>query len=60
MPVILSPADYGVWLDASVQDADRLQSLLRPYPADEMVAYPVSLLVNSPANDSPACTEPVA
>jgi putative SOS response-associated peptidase YedK len=27
--------------------------LLKPYPAEEMAAHPVSTLVNNPANDSP-------
>jgi putative SOS response-associated peptidase YedK len=35
----------------------KLLSLLRPYPADEMTANPISALVNSPKNDVPACIE---
>ena len=42
MPVILSPDDYGLWLDPDVDDGRRLQSVLRPFPADEMGAYPIS------------------
>ena len=48
MPVIIAPKDYDLWLDAAVQEPERLQSLLRPYPDAEMEAYPVSTLVNSP------------
>ena len=59
MPVILDPGDYDLWLDPSLQDPDRLQPLLRPYPADAMSAYPVSTRVNNPAHDSPDCIEPV-
>ena len=59
MPVILGPTDYDRWLDPSIQESTVLQTLLRPYPADEMTAYPVSTLVNSPANDNPGCTEPL-
>jgi putative SOS response-associated peptidase YedK len=59
MPVILSPTDYDRWFDPSIQESTVLQTLLRPYPADEMTAYPVSTLVNSPANDNPGCTEPL-
>jgi putative SOS response-associated peptidase YedK len=59
MPVILSPADYDCWLDPEFQDKDKLLSLLRPYPADEMMANPVSKLVNSPTNDRQECVEPV-
>jgi putative SOS response-associated peptidase YedK len=57
MPVILSPTDYDRWLDPSIQEPAVLQTLLRPYPADEMTAYPVSTRVNDPANDSPECVE---
>jgi putative SOS response-associated peptidase YedK len=60
MPVILAPEDYDLWLDPTVQDMDRLQPLLRPYPSEEMVAYPVSAKVNNPANDTPDCIVPVA
>lgn len=59
MPVILPPAAYEQWLDPGEQRPERLAPLLIPYPAEEMVAYPVSRLVNSPQNDSPACIEPV-
>jgi putative SOS response-associated peptidase YedK len=57
MPVILSPNAYGLWLDPDVEDGTRLQSLLRPYPADEMEAYPISTLVNNPRNDVEQCVE---
>ncbi len=59
MPVILPDAAYAAWLNPSGQDVERLQSLLRPYPAEEMTAYPVSTVVNNPANDAPSCTEPM-
>jgi putative SOS response-associated peptidase YedK len=55
MPAILSPAEYDLWLDADFQGYDMLLSMLRPYPADEMVAYAVSTLVNNPKNDSDQC-----
>jgi putative SOS response-associated peptidase YedK len=58
MPVILAPRDHEVWLDVRIRDADRLLPLLAPYPSHELAAYPVSLLVNNPANDSPACQAP--
>ena len=59
MPVILNPADYGLWLDPEIRQPDQIQHLLRPYPAQEMDAYPVSTFVNRPANDSPRCIEPL-
>jgi putative SOS response-associated peptidase YedK len=40
--------------------AERLLPLLRPYPREEMATYAVSLMVNSPSNDTPRCVEPVS
>ena len=59
MPVILPREHYGTWLDPSESDRERLERLLVAYPAEAMEARPVSRLVNSPANDSPACLEAV-
>lgn len=58
MPIILPPADYALWLDRSVQEPRLLQPLLRPFSTQDMMAYPVSLWVNSPQNDGPRCIEP--
>lgn len=60
MPVILAPGDCAPWLDPEVRDPARLLSLLRPYPADAMTAFPVRPLVNNPATDDPRCIEPAA
>ena len=35
-----------------------LTPLLKPYPADEMSAQPVSLYVNNPAHDDERCLAP--
>jgi putative SOS response-associated peptidase YedK len=51
MPVILNPADYARWLDPSPQTPGQLQPLIKPFPSDNMSAYAVSTLVNTPAND---------
>ena len=59
MPVILEPDAYDLWLDPSDQPPNQLDGLLKPYPAEEMMAYPVSRLVNRPSNDSPNCIAPV-
>jgi putative SOS response-associated peptidase YedK len=58
MPVILSPADYELWLDEAVQEPERLMPLLRPYAGD-LEAYPVSSLVNNPRNNAPECLAPL-
>ena len=52
MPVILGQDERQEWLDSEQRDTPRLLSLLKPYPADEMTARPVSRLVNNPRNDS--------
>ncbi|MDR3540922.1 MAG: SOS response-associated peptidase [Desulfosporosinus sp.] len=59
MPVILSRDSELVWLDQSIVDSHILKSLLVPYPADLMIAYEVSSLVNSPRNNGPECLVPV-
>jgi putative SOS response-associated peptidase YedK len=57
MPVILDPADYGLWLDPEADNASQLRELLQPYAGDDLEADPVSTLVNSPKNDVAACVE---
>lgn len=59
MAVILHEEDYETWLSLDELPPDVLKPLLRPYEADEMEVYEVSKLVNSPANDVPACIVPV-
>jgi putative SOS response-associated peptidase YedK len=57
MPVILLPEEEGLWLDPATGDTDVWRHLVRPYPSDLIDLYPVSTLVNSPANDLPATVE---
>lgn len=59
MPVILEPEEYADWLDPAINDAERLQPLLDPYPPDLMALYPVSTTVNNPRNEHPACIKPL-
>jgi putative SOS response-associated peptidase YedK len=60
MPVILASTAYDQWLDPTVQQTAPLKTLLRPYPSDKLLAYPVSTLVNNPRHDVPQCLEPVS
>lgn len=60
MPVILAPTSYDQWLDPTFQKIETLNGLLRPYPSDELMTYPVSTLVNNPRHDAPQCLEPVS
>ncbi|QJC52359.1 SOS response-associated peptidase [Paenibacillus albicereus] len=59
MPVILRPEDEALWLDRGMRDPQRLQPLLRPYPPEEMRAYPVRREVGSVRSQGPACIEPL-
>ena len=59
MPVILPEKSYSTWLSPQEFEPRQLEPLLLPYPASEMVAYPVSRRVNSPANDLPECVLPL-
>ncbi|MBV5284429.1 MAG: SOS response-associated peptidase family protein, partial [Paludibacter sp.] len=53
--VILKKEDEKAWLSA--KNADDILGLLKPFPSEEMDAYPVSKLVNSPRNDGPEVWE---
>jgi putative SOS response-associated peptidase YedK len=55
MPVILRIEDEGIWLDRGKADLELLQSLLEPYPEEEMFAYPVHPMVGNVKNDVPEC-----
>lgn len=57
MPVILEDSDVKTWLTAD--DQPTLESILDPYAADTLRAYPVSKQVNNPANDSPDLIEEI-
>jgi len=58
MPVILPRHAYMQWLDPLPRSPVEMNKLLSPYPAEEMEAYPISTLVNSPANDRPEVVLP--
>jgi putative SOS response-associated peptidase YedK len=62
MPVILEPRDYERWLDADGHDsgdgARPPVELLRPFPAEKMVAWPVSERVGNVRNNDPQLLEP--
>jgi len=58
MPVILPRATRSRWLDPATDPGD-LQDMLVSYDADDLEAYEVSTLVNSPAHDVAECLDPV-
>jgi putative SOS response-associated peptidase YedK len=58
MPVILKPSDYDRWLEPG--DPNRLPvDLLRPYPAEEMVAWRVGKSVGNVRNNDPSLITPI-
>lgn len=50
MPVILSKEEESGWLLSDAPD-EYLLHFLNPYPEEQMDMYPVSTIVNNPAND---------
>lgn len=59
MPVILNPEDEAAWLERNTTDTSKLKSLLTPYPAELMTAYPVSNIVGNVRNETAECIEPL-
>jgi putative SOS response-associated peptidase YedK len=59
MPVIISPQDYGLWLDPAATDVAKVKHLLAPCDPDLLIARHVSLLVNNPRNNSQECIVPL-
>jgi len=60
MPVILPPSRFDEWLRLEPLPEAALESLLQPYPADEMEAFPVSRRVNTPTHDDAECVLPLS
>jgi putative SOS response-associated peptidase YedK len=55
MPAILNAAAHEAWLGA---EPDVALSLIRPYPQELMVAFPVARRVNTPRNNDAGLIEP--
>jgi len=60
MPVILAPDNWPVWLGEAPADPGQLNAMLVPYPADDMIIWPVDRRVGNVNNKDPALIEPVA
>lgn len=58
MPLILAKSQEAEWLDPATPDIDGWLRAIGPYPNQEMEAYEVSRLVNSPQNNSMECIQP--
>lgn len=59
MPVILPRQAYDLWLQPGETDTRRLTQFLAPYTAEEMIAYPVSPLVNNPRYEAAELIQPL-
>jgi putative SOS response-associated peptidase YedK len=56
MPVIIAPENWGRWLSAPVE---AVTELVRPYPADSMLASPVSRRVSKTVEDDAKLIEAI-
>jgi putative SOS response-associated peptidase YedK len=56
----LKPAAWPSWLGEEPADTPQIKALLAPYPAEEMVAWPVSPRVGNVKNNDPTLIEPIA
>ncbi len=55
MPIILPEEHWDLWLNSANQDKQALQSLLAQYPHEEMTAWQVGTMVNSPKHNNVEC-----
>ena len=58
MPVILARENWPAWLGERAADSEELKSLLIPYPAEDMVIWPVDKRVGNVKNKDPSLIEP--
>ena len=58
MPVILASENWPAWLGERQTGPAELKSLLRPYPAEDMIIWPVDKRVGDPKNKDPSLIEP--
>jgi putative SOS response-associated peptidase YedK len=60
MPVILPIEHWESWLATDNTDNNSLQTLLTQFPTEQMTAWPVSTVVNSPRHNTEECIKPVS
>jgi len=58
MPCMLHPSEEEIWLDPATSPDD-CESLLRPYPAEDTDAYPVSRDIGKVGSDGPSLITPL-
>jgi putative SOS response-associated peptidase YedK len=60
MPVIISPDDWPTWLGETPASNDELKALLRPYPPERLVLWPVDRKVGNVRNESADLADAIA
>jgi putative SOS response-associated peptidase YedK len=58
MPVMLNATTLPRWLDPAPLSAGEVRGICEPFDPDLMAEWPVSIRVNSPKHDDPACVVP--
>jgi len=59
MPVILAPEDWPAWLGEIETTREERLALLKPYPAEQMTAWPVDVRVGNVRNNDPDLIKPI-
>jgi putative SOS response-associated peptidase YedK len=59
MPVIVAPDKYDLWLDPDVTDFEAIRDILKPYDANLMRRYPVSMKLNNSRIDDAESASPL-
>jgi putative SOS response-associated peptidase YedK len=59
MPAILKPAAWPTWLGEKPAELPQIKALLDPYPAEDVVCWPVSAHVANMRNNDPGLVEPI-
>ncbi len=59
MPVVLDESGWDLWLDPTIDDADRLKAVLHAAPSEWFAMHPVSSRVNMPRHDDSSLIERV-
>ncbi len=57
MPAILSPTNHELWLNPDTSTTESLKHILKPFPSEQMIMFPVSGKVNKVSYDAADCLE---
>jgi hypothetical protein len=59
-PVILPPRTWPLWIAEQLADVPQFKAVLAPYPASDMICWPVSTRVHDVKNNDPTLIAAVA